>query len=80
MICTITFFLYFFYAEKATLLGNSDRWLITKIKETESTLSQIGSVINLLKNTPKNKQLLEPVLEKIEDVMLEMEEFGWKNQ
>lgn len=80
LICTITFFLYFFYTSKSTLLENSDRWLLIKIKKTETALEQIGNAIDLLKKTPKNKPSLEPVLEKIEDEMLEMEEIRWKNK
>lgn len=80
LICTITFFLYFFYTSKSTLLENSDRWLLTKIKKTKFALEQIGNTIDLLKNTPKNKQSLEPVLEEIEGGMLEMEEIRWKNK
>lgn len=76
----ITFFLSFFYTSKSSLLENSDRWLLTKIKKTESALEQIGHTIDLLKNTPKNKQSLEPVLDEIEDEMLEMEEIIWKNK
>ncbi|GAB7306599.1 hypothetical protein [Enterococcus gallinarum] len=76
----ITFFLSFFYTSKSSLLENSDRWLLTKIKKTESALEQIGNTIDLLKNTPKNKQSLEPVLDEIEDEMLEMEEIIWKNK
>lgn len=80
LICMITFFLSFFYTSKSSLLENSDRWLLTKIKKTESALEQIGNTIDLLKNTPKNKQSLEPVLDEIEDEMLEMEEIIWKNK
>lgn len=76
----ITFFLSFFYTSKSSLLENSDRWLLTKIKKTKSALEQIGNTIDLLKNTPKNKQSLEPVLDEIEDEMLEMEEIIWKNK
>lgn len=71
LLCTLAFFVASsFFVNQSTVLKTPDRWLLTKIKKTEYALEQIGSAIELLKNTPKNKQALEPVLEEIEDEIL----------
>jgi hypothetical protein len=81
LLCTVAFFVCLsFFVRQSTVLETPNRWILTKIIKTDYALEQIGNAIDLLKNTTKNKQSLEPVLEEIKDGMLEMEEFRWKNK